>query len=227
MRIVGIDEADLARGEVSWLSPIAKALLKAKVGDLVQVRTPAGLEEIEVVAISYDGRRLSVRRRHSRGGSNCSGPQAQALALGGLFQRPVIRFLVAPRQRPALAHHMGVHVDVVDQEAGGVDAAALVLPALQTAQPEAADALGQRPAGFLRAIIGAAVARAGLAGPGRGEPCRRMTVRRSQGFPIDDPRRAGDFGGAGRGGQHHRCHNKTETAARCHVRSTPDVILGV
>ncbi len=55
VRIVGIDEADLARGEVSWLSPIAKALLKAKVGDLVQVRTPAGLEEIEIVTISYDG----------------------------------------------------------------------------------------------------------------------------------------------------------------------------
>jgi transcription elongation factor GreB len=55
VRIVGIDEADLARGEVSWLSPIAKALLKARVGDLVQVRTPAGLEEIEIVDISYDG----------------------------------------------------------------------------------------------------------------------------------------------------------------------------
>jgi transcription elongation factor GreB len=54
LRIVGIDEADLARGEVSWLSPIAKALLKAKVGDLVQVRTPAGIEEIEIVAISYE-----------------------------------------------------------------------------------------------------------------------------------------------------------------------------
>jgi transcription elongation factor GreB len=54
IRIVGMDEADLARGEVSWQSPIAKALLKARVGDLVQVRTPAGLEEIEVVAIAYE-----------------------------------------------------------------------------------------------------------------------------------------------------------------------------
>src|SRR5688500_11843619 len=44
VRIVGIDEADLARGEVSWVSPIAKALLKAREGDTVNLRTPAGLE---------------------------------------------------------------------------------------------------------------------------------------------------------------------------------------
>jgi len=55
VRIVGIDEADLERGQVSWVSPIARALLRAQVGDSVQVRTPAGPETIEVVAISYDG----------------------------------------------------------------------------------------------------------------------------------------------------------------------------
>ncbi len=54
VRIVGVDEADLDRGEISWVSPIARALLKAYEGDVVKVRTPAGLEEIEVVAIEYE-----------------------------------------------------------------------------------------------------------------------------------------------------------------------------
>jgi transcription elongation factor GreB len=53
VRIVGIDEADLSRGEVSWISPIAKALLKAREGDTVSVRTPAGPETVEVVRIRY------------------------------------------------------------------------------------------------------------------------------------------------------------------------------
>jgi transcription elongation factor GreB len=52
--IVGMDEVDPARGRVSWVAPIAKALLKAREGDVVTVRTPAGAEEIEVVAIRYD-----------------------------------------------------------------------------------------------------------------------------------------------------------------------------
>ncbi|UUX48141.1 transcription elongation factor GreB [Nisaea acidiphila] len=56
VRIVGVDEADLERGEVSWVSPIARALLKAEVGDLVEVRTPRGPQEIEVVAIVYEER---------------------------------------------------------------------------------------------------------------------------------------------------------------------------
>ncbi|TWT15873.1 transcription elongation factor GreB [Reyranella sp. CPCC 100927] len=51
--IVGADEVDLERGHVSWLSPIARALLKAQEGDTVQVRTPAGLDNIEVLAIRY------------------------------------------------------------------------------------------------------------------------------------------------------------------------------
>jgi transcription elongation factor GreB len=53
VRIVGIDEADLSRGEVSWVSPIARALLKAREGDTVSLRTPAGLETVEVVEIRY------------------------------------------------------------------------------------------------------------------------------------------------------------------------------
>ena len=53
VRIVGVDEVRHEDGEVSWISPIARALLKASEGDLVTVRTPGGLEEIEVVAIEY------------------------------------------------------------------------------------------------------------------------------------------------------------------------------
>jgi transcription elongation factor GreB len=52
--IVGIDEVDPARGRVSWISPVAKALLKAREGDVVTVLTPAGAEEIEVVAVRYE-----------------------------------------------------------------------------------------------------------------------------------------------------------------------------
>lgn len=54
IRIVGIDEAESDRNEVSWISPIARALHKSQEGDVVNVRTPNGLEEIEVIAISYE-----------------------------------------------------------------------------------------------------------------------------------------------------------------------------
>jgi hypothetical protein len=52
--IVGADELDPARGGVSWISPIATALLKAQVGDVVTMRTPRGTEELEIIAIRYD-----------------------------------------------------------------------------------------------------------------------------------------------------------------------------
>jgi transcription elongation factor GreB len=52
--IVGTDEVDPARGRVSWVSPIAKAVLKARIGDVVVLRTPAGAEEIEILEISYE-----------------------------------------------------------------------------------------------------------------------------------------------------------------------------
>ena len=53
IRIVGVDEARQDQGEVSWISPIARALHKAGEGDVVRVRTPNGVEEIEVVRIAY------------------------------------------------------------------------------------------------------------------------------------------------------------------------------
>jgi transcription elongation factor GreB len=51
--IKGIDEADNLNGEVSWISPIARALLKAREGDEVALITPAGAERIEVVGVRY------------------------------------------------------------------------------------------------------------------------------------------------------------------------------
>jgi len=51
--IKGIDEADSLQGEVSWISPIARALLKAREGDEVQLVTPAGVETIEVLEVRY------------------------------------------------------------------------------------------------------------------------------------------------------------------------------
>jgi transcription elongation factor GreB len=51
--IVGVDEADLARGQVSWISPIARAMRRAREGDVVDLRTPAGPERIEVLSIRY------------------------------------------------------------------------------------------------------------------------------------------------------------------------------
>ena len=51
--LVGVDEAELSQGKISWLSPIAQAVMKAKVDDSVKLRTPSGVEDIEIVAIRY------------------------------------------------------------------------------------------------------------------------------------------------------------------------------
>jgi transcription elongation factor GreB len=51
--IVGIDEVDLDQGHVSWISPIARALLKSRVGDTVTLHTPAGPEQIDVLDVRY------------------------------------------------------------------------------------------------------------------------------------------------------------------------------
>ena len=51
--IKGIDEAESARGEVSWISPIARALLRARVGDEIRLTTPSGVRLLEVLAVEY------------------------------------------------------------------------------------------------------------------------------------------------------------------------------
>jgi transcription elongation factor GreB len=51
--IVGIDEVDPMERKVSWISPVAKVLIKAKIGDVVQLRTPAGVDELEVTEVNY------------------------------------------------------------------------------------------------------------------------------------------------------------------------------
>ena len=51
--IVGIDEIDTTRGYISWISPMSRALLKAREGDLVTLHTPAGAEDLEVVGVRY------------------------------------------------------------------------------------------------------------------------------------------------------------------------------
>ncbi len=51
--ILGIDEADSAQAQVSWVSPIARTLLKSRVGDVLSLVTPLGFSEIEVLAVSY------------------------------------------------------------------------------------------------------------------------------------------------------------------------------
>jgi transcription elongation factor GreB len=52
-RIVGIDEADVARGHISWISPLAKALLNYKQGEVIVFRSPKGEEELEIVEVRY------------------------------------------------------------------------------------------------------------------------------------------------------------------------------
>lgn len=53
VHLVGVDEADMSKGKINWLSPVGKALMKKEVGDTAKVRTEAGVEEIEVVEIAY------------------------------------------------------------------------------------------------------------------------------------------------------------------------------
>jgi transcription elongation factor GreB len=53
VRIVGVDEVDPPRGMISWISPVAKALLKCREGDTVTVHTPAGDEKLEIMEVAY------------------------------------------------------------------------------------------------------------------------------------------------------------------------------
>lgn len=54
-RIVGVDETDLAQNWVSWLTPIARALMNARLGQRVMFKAPRGVKELEVVGIAYEG----------------------------------------------------------------------------------------------------------------------------------------------------------------------------
>ncbi len=51
--ILGIDEADSAKNQVSWISPIARTLLKARAGDVLRLVTPVGVDDIEVISVHY------------------------------------------------------------------------------------------------------------------------------------------------------------------------------
>ena len=53
-RIVGVDETDLERNWISWVSPIAKALLQARAGERVRVKFPSGEQELEILRVSHD-----------------------------------------------------------------------------------------------------------------------------------------------------------------------------
>jgi len=52
-QIVGVDEADASAGRISWISPLASALMKARLGDQVRFQSPVGLREIEIIEIQY------------------------------------------------------------------------------------------------------------------------------------------------------------------------------
>jgi len=72
--IVGIDETDPARHYVSWISPIARALIKAREGDTVHLRTPGGDEEIEIVEVRYETIPMApFEKPHSAWAPNASG----------------------------------------------------------------------------------------------------------------------------------------------------------
>jgi transcription elongation factor GreB len=51
--IVGVDEVDVSLGRISWMSPLARALMKSSEGDVVSFHSPKGLQEIEIVAVKY------------------------------------------------------------------------------------------------------------------------------------------------------------------------------
>jgi len=60
--IVGVDEIDTRRGYISWMSPMARALIKAREGDIVTLRTPAGTEELEIIEVRYEALRTGAEQ---------------------------------------------------------------------------------------------------------------------------------------------------------------------
>ena len=53
-QIVGIDEANASQGMISWISPLARALLKAREGDTVRFDSPGGLRELDIIEVRYE-----------------------------------------------------------------------------------------------------------------------------------------------------------------------------
>lgn len=51
--IVGVDELDIEKGRISWMSPLARALMKGREGDVINFNSPKGLQEIEILAVEY------------------------------------------------------------------------------------------------------------------------------------------------------------------------------
>ena len=62
--IVGIDEIDTGRGYISWVSPMARALIKAREGDTVTLATPGGVEQLDIVQVRYEPLSDVIRARH-------------------------------------------------------------------------------------------------------------------------------------------------------------------
>jgi transcription elongation factor GreB len=54
VRIVGVDETDMHNGRISWISPVARALIKAREGDTVTLNTPGGVEELQITEVRYE-----------------------------------------------------------------------------------------------------------------------------------------------------------------------------
>ena len=52
--IVGVDEADVARGRISWVSPLARSLIKSRLGDTIRFQSPLGIRELEIVDVVYE-----------------------------------------------------------------------------------------------------------------------------------------------------------------------------
>ncbi|MBS0312776.1 MAG: transcription elongation factor GreB [Proteobacteria bacterium] len=70
--IVGLDEVDPERGYVSWISPMARALTKGRAGDTVTLRTPAGVEELDIVEVAYVALDTHLAPRHTQLGGEKS-----------------------------------------------------------------------------------------------------------------------------------------------------------
>lgn len=51
--IVGVDETDATKGRISWISPLARAVIKAKVGDTVRFQSPLGIRELDIISVQY------------------------------------------------------------------------------------------------------------------------------------------------------------------------------